>query len=70
MTGLLNVVLTILVLAAAMSGAKSFMLAYVGKAKASTKGTRGYYVKWALAIGALLLMCYIFFLFTQISSVL
>ncbi|MNG47044.1 hypothetical protein D3C79_49110 [compost metagenome] len=67
---LIHLVLTILVLAAAMHGSKVFMLAWATKAKAATKGTRDYYLKWGLVVAAALLMVYIFILFTRIGDVL
>lgn len=70
MKTLFDLLLTILVLAAAMHGSKVFMLSWATKAKIATKGTRDYYLKWGLVVAAALLMVYIFVLFTRIGDVL
>lgn len=69
MASLANLLITLLVLSAAMYGSKVFMLSWATKAKAATKGTRDYYLKWGLVIASGLLMVYIFILFTRIGDV-
>lgn len=69
MATLFDLLLTFMVLAAAMHGSKVFMLSWATKAKASTKGTRDFYVRWGVTLIAAMLMVYIFILFTRIGDV-